>query len=360
MISSLIQATANDWKHWACSQRDKGPDRGDRNGDRTDRSCMGMPALIQPRLSKHALKQSVAFIDDEGGSDGHCAEFAGSPPAWNGQQVFPARSFSLESAHFFLAARDSSIECCQESLLSFEASAVSPRKGEVLEVIEKEDLRTARYDLEIKKCCHDLRVALAKQKQGASSEDIGAIKHFERRGYSQGSLDTSVGDDESQQGNISEEESDDDEAIDRMYAQADVSTKIGIARDVSPNKSRVGVDQRAAQEVQAYQDIMRKKFDRIGQHGGRPLCHTANPTAAVFDAVSRYYEVNEEVGEYYAMPGDGPCGSGLTKIQQQRLSRYARCLADAQVKATEKPQQPLTAAAPAVQENPKKFMFRFF
>lgn len=112
--------------------------------------------------------------------------------------------------------------------------------------------------------------------------------------------------------------------------------------------------------MQAYQDIMRQKFDKLGQHVARPLCHTASPTAAVFDAVSRYYEVNEEVGEYYAMPGDGPCGNGLTQDQQERLSRYARCLADAQVKTTERPHKPPLVSAPAAPENPKKCRFGLF
>lgn len=304
-----------------------------------------MPAFIQPQLSQHNLKEPAVFIDNDDDSNNERSEFAGSPLSRDDHVVFPSRGFSVESVQLFLAARDSSIECCHDSLLTFETSKDSIECHHDSSIVCR---KNARYDLEIEKCCKDLRVVLAK-------DEVCAL----RNGSSSCSLNTSVGDDQSQPSDSCEEECDGDEAIDRMYAQADVGRKIGIAREASPKKSRAGVEHLAADEVQAYQDIMREKFDRLGQHSTRPLCHTANPRAAVCDAVSRYYEVSEEIGEYYAMPGDRPSGSGLSDDQQERLSRYARCLADAQVTPTDRPQKPPPAAAPA-QEKPKKLMFGLF
>lgn len=321
-----------------------------------------MPAFIEPRYSQHVLKEPDVFISEGGGCHNGSLEFTGSSLLQRDHMTYPARSFSVESVQLFLAARDSSIECCQDSLHALETPAGDTRTN-------------ARYDLQMEKCCKDLQVALAKQRQGAPPEAMDALRQFERQrgshcGFdaactlrnasSRGSLDTSIGDDQSQESDSSGEESGGDEAVDRMYAQEAVSRKIGIAREVSPKKSNGGVEHLAAREVQVYQDIMREKFDKLGQHASRPLCCTANPVAAVCDAVSRYHEVNEEIGEYYAMPGDRPSGGGLSHDQQERLGRYARCLAGAHVKQRERSQKPSPPVERAAPEKPKSLMSFFF
>lgn len=371
MLSRLMQTTADEWKHWACSQRDKGPGSGTSSlrltggqSERSGRSCMlGMTSLLQPRSSRQCPEEPVLCVSQDNPDSG-CEQTAMPRSPWHGTPAVSraaSRGFSAESMQLCLAARDSSVECCPDSLDAFDA--FDPPAFDPPETNHRKE----RHSQDIDKCCRDLRVALSKQRQEGRSEAVGALRRLERQCDRQ----TSIDDDNSQRSQSCDEESDSDEAIDRKYEQAEKGKTMCIARNVARSEKQgarlASTDERAdssepltSKEVQAYQELMQEKFHRLGQHSSRPLCPTGNPRDAVCDAVSRFYDVSNEIDTYYAMPGERHGGIGLSYDQHKCFSRYSHCLAHAQATPTERPVKRPSASMPSVQAKPKAHNFGIF
>lgn len=82
-------------------------------------------------------------------------------------------------------------------------------------------------------------------------------------------------------------------------------------------------------EVKSYQDDMRWKFEAIGieRSQSQDFVSTASPSAAVRDAVAKYHGHCQEIGRFYAMPGETSTSHhGLEDDQKAKLLHYQRDL----------------------------------
>merc|ERR1712146_805300 len=93
-------------------------------------------------------------------------------------------------------------------------------------------------------------------------------------------------------------------------------------------EGELSTDSARLDEVHAYQEVMRSKFEALGVHGarGQRFRSTAKSTEAVRDAVAAYHTHCQELGRFYAMPGDAPEGYGLHTYENEELTEYARVL----------------------------------